>query len=515
MVNNKKIVITFNSLPSVDDYLNVFIQPKSLVTPYLLREVFRSERIYGNQAKISSINTTEQAEFHANALSLDYTSDLIIQQTDNVVTIEIDNLSLIYDSFLDFETSGEFATIEFANIPEEEEEDFILNRQPFFYISKCNSLRFANRISFGDASNYKNDENTLSCEANVLVPYKQYILLQTADIITTQFKSSFNNISVKVLKSDNTEVGVTLIKKTTNMGLKDKRDAKKYNLGNGKTGIYFISGNLYDYDSGVDAGDYELNGYLPSFAKVGNWIKLDTTWYLIEDIIFDESKNSEVIQITNTYTGSEVDVIVASIYNKLPYEVYEFTIDFVDYINEIVAVRINNADSEFPEIIQLSEDIDVKVRHENTLDISYWNNTNTDIIYSTGIKHRLRVPFTKVVGIDEPDSENYKTDTNTILISASNYEVEEFKFEPMTKEMWRKLKLALLHENVSIDDVGYVINGKIDSEQLEDTNLYVLKAQMIKTGSVYESQTSGNIGFDSSDIEVPRLVESESGYLEY
>lgn len=515
MINTKKLVITFNSLPSASDYIWLFVQPNSLVPPYLLDEVFETERIYANQTEISEVSTTEQAEFYAEALAIDYPSDLIIEQLANVVTVEVDSGSLIYHSFLDFEASGEFATIEFAEVPEEDEEAFILDRTPYFYISKSNSLRFANRITFGDAANYKNDENTLSCEANVLIPYKQYILLQTADVITTQFKSSYNNISAFVIKSDGTEDEIDVVKKSNNMGLKDKRDARKYDLGNGKTGIYFTTGNLYNYDTDASAGTYDLSGSLPEFAQMGNWIKLGTEWFLIEDILFDESKNAEVIQITNTYTGSDTSVIVASIYNRFNYEVYEFSIDFVDYIDDVVQVRINNADTDFTEIVQLSESIDVKVRHENTVDINYWNNTNTDIFYQTGIKNRLRIALRKQTMVDDSDFENYKTDSSATLLDSKSYEIEEFEFEPMTKEMARKLKQALLHEKLVIDEVGYVINDSPEVEHLGETNLYTLKVKLIKTTNVYESQTSGNLGFDGSEMEIPALIESETGYMEY
>ena len=43
-----------------------------------------------------------------------------------------------------------------------------------------------------------------------------------------------------------------------------------YDLGGGKTGIYFLVGNLYDYDTDADTGnDYILNGGLPEWGKIG------------------------------------------------------------------------------------------------------------------------------------------------------------------------------------------------------------------------------------------------------
>src|SRR5690606_19026891 len=64
-------------------------------------------------------------------------------------------------------------------------------RTPYFLMPKSNSIRFANRITWGDCANRKTDENALSCEANVPKPYKQLQLFQSCDIITTQFRSNY------------------------------------------------------------------------------------------------------------------------------------------------------------------------------------------------------------------------------------------------------------------------------------------------------------------------------------
>jgi hypothetical protein len=44
----------------------------------------------------------------------------------------------------------------------------------------------------------------------------------------------------------------------------------------------------------------------------------------------------------------------------------------------------------------------------------------------------------------------------TQFVAANVYEVEEFAFEPVTKEIWRKVKQTLSHETVTINGVGYV-----------------------------------------------------------
>jgi hypothetical protein len=389
---------------------------------------------------------------------------------------------------------------------------------PYFYISKANSIRFANRIDFGDAGNYKTDENTLSCEVDVLLPYHEVQLFQTADVITTQFKSNYENNTAKVIRANGDEVVVPVVKKSNYIGNKDSRDARKYDLGAGKTGIYFTSGNIYDYNTGFPTGEtHYLNGGLPIWAKSGNYVKVGTEWFLIEDILFDESKNAEIIVISSNYSGVDVTLIAGTIYNIFDYEIFEFTIDMVDYIGETIKVAIQAEDDNFTTINLLSEDISVSVKHEDAFEINYWNDDNTDIFYATGIKHKIRVPYFKRKGDVDESSDVHKTDATSILLSSELYEVDEFVFEPVTKEIWRKLMIALSHKNVLIDGIGYVKNGGFDTEgPLEDTNLYVLTAKMIKTGNVYNSQASGTVDFATGNIQVPGLIDVGSGgFLKY
>lgn len=387
---------------------------------------------------------------------------------------------------------------------------------PYFYISKSNSIRFANRITWGDSENYKTDENTLSCEADVELPYKEVQQFQSADVITTQFRSNYTSNIATIKKKDGAIVNIPVEKKTNNIGIKDKRDARKFNVGDGKTGVYFISGNVYDYTTNIITGTYSLNGLLPEWAQIGNYITINNLWFLIEDIVFDETKNADIIVFNNTYSGPEVNVVIGSIYNRFNYEVYEFTIDMVNYIDQQFNVELVNSDVNFTTITHLSEEIWCKVKHKDVLEIRYRNTTNTDIMYSTGIEHKIRIPYLKVSGKTDEQSEVHKTDTDAILLNADLYEVDDFQFEPVTKEIWRKIMIALSHEKVFLNGVGYVKSGSFNNEgPLERSNLYVLTAPMIKTGNVYNSQTSGNLDFDGSEVEVPGLISTESGYLRY
>lgn len=232
--------------------------------------------------------------------------------------------------------------------------------------------------------------------------------------------------------------------------------------------------------------------------------------------MFDENKNADVLIISYNYSGPEIPIIVGSIFNRFNYEVYEFEIDMVNFIDQKIRVKIEATSQGMTSITHISEVLWCKVKHEKVLEIRYKNTTNTDVFFATGIEFLIRVPYLKISGKTDEQSEVHKTDTDAILLNADMYEVDEFQFEPVTKEIWRKIMIALSHEKVLINGVGYVKNGGFNTEgPLDSSNLYVLTATMIKTGNVYNSQTSGNLDFDGSSVEVPGIITTQDGFVQY
>lgn len=390
---------------------------------------------------------------------------------------------------------------------------------PFFYLSTANSIRYAERITWGINGNYKNDDNTLGCEWTPPpfgVAHCGCQKFQTADIITTQIKSNYQTIAAHVIQSDGTETALIVDKKSANIGIKDKRDGFKYNRGDGKTGIYFTIGNTYDFDAGTVSGTHSLNGSLPYWGVKGGYVILGVTWYQIEDVVFDESRNAEVIVIANVYTGSDVAVIAGSIFNYQNYEVYEYAVDMADYQDEKIQVRVTATDPTYDEVEYISEPLDIQLRHADTVQIQYRNPTNTDIFYSTGISHLMRVSLTQSGAADEDENNANRADDTVSLLSASTYQGEEFTFEPVTKQIARKIKIALSHKIVAIDEVGYVVNGDIELDgPIEKSNLYVVKAKMLKTNKPYSTQST--IGetdiYEGESLELPGLLETDEGYV--
>jgi hypothetical protein len=478
------------------------IQAKqSVILPALLNVLNFSAQINNspNGATVVIENT------FSNGLILQYSLDNVTFQSSNSFNgLDTGNYTLYIIDQFGGAVSKDFSVSEFGIYT------------PYFYISKTNSIRFANRISWGDAANYKNDENTLGAEVDVQLAYSGCQRFKSANVITTQFKSNYTSNSVKVIREDLSEVIVPVVKMTNNIGLKDNRDAIKYNLGDGKTGIYFLSGNRYNYDTNAILEPYSLNGLLPEWASVGSYIQIGTSWFLIEEIIYDDQKEADVMVILNTYAGIDISIVVGAIYNDFNYEVYEFTIDMVNYLNQTIQVEFENSDDRFETISQLSEKIDIAVNFDKNLEIYYWNDDNTDIFYSTGVRHFINVELTKQEGVSEEESDTHKTDTTAILLSAQLYELDKFIFEPVSKEIWRKLMIALSHKNVFINGVQYVKNGNFESEgPLDKSNLYVLKATMLKTGIVYNADSATGDDFNTVSIEIPGLIQTEIGFLRY
>lgn len=387
---------------------------------------------------------------------------------------------------------------------------------PYFYLSKSNSIRYAERIDFNAPGNYKTDDNSLSCEADVQQAYKEIQQYESGDSVKTQLKSNYSENTAKVIRANGAEVNVPVYKLTNNIGNKERRDAVIYKYNNTKSGIFFINGNIYDFDTNAVTGSYLLNGGLPNWAKAGSYIQITNVWYQIEHVIFDENRNADVLIISLvSFFPFPTSVIVGSIFNIQNYEVYEFSVDMADYNDESITVRINANDGTFADIVYLSEEINIKSKQVDALEIRYYNIDNNDIFYQTGIRHLIRLPFTIVEGRSDDASDTNKTDSSVILLNATIYEGDEFTFEPVTKQMMRKILIALSHKFVYLDGVGYVKDGDFEVEgPLEKSNLYVVKAKMLKTGKVYTNINSGPIQmYDDEMIEIPGMVEWDGGFI--
>lgn len=384
--------------------------------------------------------------------------------------------------------------------------------------SKSNSIRFAKYIDWGNCSNYKNDENTLSWQLPFTENACEYNqLFQDCDIITTQIKSNYKNIVVTVIDENEVETNISVTQKSNYINLKDSREARVYNLANlgVQTGMYFTSGSTYDYYTGDVTGSYSLNGNLPAWGVIGNYVFYDSAWFQISNIIYDDSKSAYVLVLDVNYTGAEQSLRVNSLYNLEDYNIYEFDIDMFDFTDKKIQVNITETDDNvsFPAEVYLSEVLDIAETQEGTLSIEYYNDNNTDIFYATGIKNKIRIPIEYFAGGYSDNVESERTDSNTYLINSEAYENDLIAFKLMPKQMMRKVVQSLSHRFVFLNDVQYIKEDSPEIVPLIGSNLYRLNAQMTKSNAVYTSKGKSE-NFSVGAFEVPSLLEIESeGYL--
>jgi len=179
-------------------------------------------------------------------------------------------------------------------------------REPYAFISNANSVTFARDEVWDTYLINKNDENTLSCTDLALLNYQENVLFQSQDKITIQFKSNYiTNVAI-FEEADDTQNILTVVKKSNNLNRFEGLDCTMYDAGNGQTGIYFITGNRYDSVGGI-IGTYELNGNVPDFAIIDQYIEILTVGvFQITDVIFDAANNRRAIIFNNSYGGLPV-----------------------------------------------------------------------------------------------------------------------------------------------------------------------------------------------------------------
>jgi hypothetical protein len=120
-------------------------------------------------------------------------------------------------------------------------------------------------------------------------------------------------------------------------------------------------------------------------------------FYQIQEITFNENLN--VYQIASPTALPTGDIIVGSIWNRENYEVYEFMVDFSSY-DGYVRIKIVNNDANFPNILHLSELIEVREVHQNTIEIQYWFEENTDML-ATEHRNKIRLKALPFEGLND------------------------------------------------------------------------------------------------------------------
>ena len=378
--------------------------------------------------------------------------------------------------------------------------------QTVFDISAINALRFA-KYDTGK----KNQKNTLSNNELRLTSHTYFQQYLENDIITTQFKTNAQYINCFYLDKDNAVTQLTQIKKTNNIGLKQKSTSTYFNLLNGKSGIYFGVVNLLDYDTDAFVETVNYGSALPQWANTqGSLVTIDGIGQVpIDNWVYSETYNSFVLEFNIAYTGSPItNKIISAEYNLQPYEIYEFDTLVTKDCNVVIQVGTANDDIKFTYI---SECIKMVEDSKFLFDITYWGDENKgNMNYQTGIKHKLRLNgYQDYIG--EQETEGYNGDKEFYVTDNVIYDVQKFTFNQLSTQMAAKLRLVVAHGYLLINGLYYKLSESPEVSGDGNYNLKTFSVSLKQGGERFLTDEQENITNTSQGQEIGIALASAQG----
>jgi hypothetical protein len=449
----------------------------------------------------------------------------ILGATVQIVVLNIENLVLEYSldgvtyqssNLFPGQSNGDYTAYVKDQFNCLKQKDFTVDgigtRESFAMISKANPLNFIQLEDIDGINIFKNDSNSFGYDGFENIKYCDNTIFDNKDSTSMQIKSNFANITAKFrFESDLVadEITIDFVKKSDNLSKYENLDCVYYKHKSGKLAIYFNSGNTYN-SLGAIIGTYELNGNLPNFAKIGNVINLDGIGaFAIYNVIKDSDINKKVILLDELYDGALTVSKIECLYDLLNFDVFEAEVSFALFEVGLWDAAVELSNDENDKVTFQSENIDIQEEHKNSINIISYNslNNNRDVFYKYGIRFFSKFYYSHVEGYTKEESEININDNSAGSIKSILNFGDQFLFEGLTKKQMEQLSIVLSSEFVFINGVGYLKDGDLDIENEEGTNVYSIKAKMLKTNENYTTQESGYSGTDElvEEIYIPTL----------
>jgi hypothetical protein len=383
-------------------------------------------------------------------------------------------------------------------------------------ISNLNSIRYKENVTWNDYV-LKTPFNTLSFEENVKLPNKSFTqLFVKDDIVTTQIKTNYETVTAKLIDNEGNETSLLVEKKTDNMNIYDVRDgvvdSVSYN-NSSYTGIKFSGGKTYNSSTLEETGDYNIGENVPEWINKDDYINVEGVgWYKVLDIIYSDDAYTVCINLlVNDFPYSTPKTLkITSVYNAVDYENYEFVLN-CSALEGFYKLEVNATDSSFGSKQFVSEWLNIKEQHLNTVLIECYNSENNEINYNTGIKHKMRLKLAEdLKWKSNSEIEVYVTDTNTVNLDTKYRGFWDLSAYPLPTIMAEKLVLMLLQDRLFIDTVNYICEGEPESTPIGSQ--YQIKANLVKSDYVYELYSGkGEITINADGI--PLSINQAGGFL--
>ena len=381
---------------------------------------------------------------------------------------------------------------------------------PFAYISPANSISFIREEVVDNQNVFPNYTNQFDCNDLGFMNSAGSVLFTNNDNVKIQLKSNYSAIDVTLRKEGAADTIIPINQLTGNLGRYSDYDGVIYQHSSGRLGVYFENGNIYDQGNNI-IGTHDLSGNVPDFAVRGNIVTVGALGgYEVFDVFFDRDIQKTIILFDSQYSGGIVNGRIKSVWNSLPYEVYDFDIDWSAHGNGLYDVVVTFTDDNYDELNMVSENITIDDEHEDTLAIFYSNkqDSNKDIFYKYDITHIARVPYIEYERIIKDKSNLVLSDNGAQLTSSElnfGFEITFGDFTPSTSD---RVCIALSSENVFVNGVGCSKDGGLSLEQIEGTNLYSVSSKLIFNNRRWSNTYNQDIGFDLdyTGIAIPALL---------
>lgn len=351
-----------------------------------------------------------------------------------------------------------------------------------FFVSEINPIRF-----FELNNERKNYYNTISCGELKSIAYPFYQKYLSTDIIKTQFKTNAPYINCFTVDSEGNSSTQVAVQQTQNTGLRAKSTSTYFNLGDGRSAIYFGVVNMLDYDTNAFIEEVNFGFTLPQWANTeGKYVTIENIGEVqISSVGYSDTYESFILEFDIAYSGNPVERKISALYNLNPYEVYEFTTNMSttpDSFN--LAIECGN-DANNINFTYISETIEVVEDNDFLLRLDYWSNENKGgIIYQTGIKNKIRLKG-KMKYIGDQKTDGYDGDKEYFITDNVVYNSYELTIDKLSSAMAHKMRLISGHSQLYINGIKSKLSEEPDVSTDDNNNFSTFKAVFKQSGDEF------------------------------
>jgi hypothetical protein len=379
-----------------------------------------------------------------------------------------------------------------------------------FFLSEINPIRF-----FQLDNEKKNYYNTISCGELKSIAYPFFQKYLSTDSILTQFKTNCPYINCFTLDSDENTSTLVEVQQTANTGLRAKSTCTYFNLGDGRSAVYFGVVDLLDYDTDAFVETVDFGFSLPEWAnKQGDYVVIENIGEVqISAVGYSETYEAFILEFDIAYTGSPVERKISALYSLNPYEVYEVSTDMSTTPSKFNIVIECGVDANNINFTYISETIEIVEDDDFLLRIDYWDNENKGgIVYQTGIKNRIRM-FGKMNYMGDQETEGYNGDQEYFVTDNVIYNSSELIINRLTSAMAHKMRLVLSHSELYINGIRSKLYESPEISGDENNNFKLFKALVKQSGNEFLTDAQEQITSEGGALSAAIEAAQDKSFL--